>query len=510
MNDDRCLPRHKEDFDLIRRLPLTGDSSPRFFDVEEGGSTSQALTMTQFLRGAADLAARFARHDLTPTCRVALDLSNRTDFLQCLLAIWHIGAIPMLLHGRWTEAMKDEACSNFGCAIRVFRGEGALSVATCPASRVSPRQGLDLDAIALIFFTSGSTGRPSAVPVTFDNLICSMEQFRQELQLDRTRRVAALAPLYHAAGLLTMILPSLFLGASIIHFSSSSQARSDEALARQLAHHGVDTIFLVPTMWERLSRTEAFGEGLLSGFGTALTGGARTSHRLLERWREQGIELIVGYGMTETAPTGTFARVPLWRADPLSIGVAPDTLQLRLVDQDAHGVGRIAMKGENVMCGYLMRDEAADELCLDRSCFDDEGFLISKDLGAWREYRDAHGECTRHLIFLGRCDDRIISGGENISSLAVEAALEEVFPSLQWAVIGLEDDLWGECVTACASRGDQELPTLAELRRLLIERSTLASYMLPRQLHAVTQFPLGSSGKIDRRALRQSFCARHV
>lgn len=506
------LPRNAAGFDLIRRWrEATPATDPLYLDVGECEDAT-AKDREAFLRGAERYARQFAQYELRPSCRIAIDLPNSTDYLQCLVAIWHIKAIPMLLHGRWSDAMKDEACETFGCAIRVS-WENGIQISQCPPSRASQlsHEDVELDAMALIFFTSGSTGSPSAVPVSFENLICSMAQFRQELDLNASRRVAAVAPLYHAAGLLTMTLPSLFLGAPILCVAASP-SRSDEHLAKSLAHHAIDALFLVPTMWERLSRTNTFEAGELAGLRIALTGGARTPHRLLERWRARGVELIVGYGMTETAPTGTFARAKLWRQEPLSIGVAPPTMQLRLVQQDDQGIGRIAMKGDNISRGYLVQDEETGSFRLDRSSFDEDGFLISRDLAAWRTHEDEHGVCTQHLIFLGRCDDRIVSGGENISSLAVEAALEEVFPGHQWAVIGLDDELWGECVTACSARehvhSDISLPSLGELRRLLLDRTPLASYMLPRQLFSIARFPLGSSGKIDRSALKRDLSRR--
>ena len=108
------------------------------------------------------------------------------------------------------------------------------------------------------------------------------------------------------------------------------------------------------------------------------------------------------------------------------------------------------------------------------------------------------------MLVLGRADDVIISGGENIHPLEVEAALEEHPAIAAAAVFPLPDEEWGQIVAAAVvPLAGQPLPELAELREKL--RSSLPAYALPRRLVVTDALPQNAAGKLDRRALAAAY-----
>lgn len=428
--------------------------------------------------------------------RIALVMRNDPLYLIVLIALWSVGCVPVLISTRWLEAQQQDVIHELGCSGVVTLSDAQawssrVCLHRCDGVRVSA--GYTGEAPALVMFTSGSTGQPKAVPLTWCNLESSMQQFYRGLRLDHTLTVAAVAPLYHGAGLLTLTLPLFALGAKVVTFP-----RFDvDLLARAVHEEGVDAVFMVPTMWQRTCASDAFAQGKFDTLRVALTGGARTALPVLQAWRQRGVELVVGYGMTESSPAGTFAHAEHWSLNPLSVGVSDDLLRVKIVNANEDGVGQVALRGLNLMMGYLVYKQWENVFCCDKSCFDDEGYFLSPDVGRME---------NTQLVLLGRMDDVINSGGEKISPDEVEAALEEVMPDVRWCVVGVPDEEWGEVVTAFYV-GPRELDVLV-IRRAL--EGMLPGYKAPRMVLRCEDFPVGATGKVDRRALIPHVHQGHV
>ena len=192
--------------------------------------------------------------------------------------------------------------------------------------------------------------------------------------------------------------------------------------------------------------------------------GAAAPPSLLARAAEAGVRVVTTYGMSETSGGCVYDGVPL---DGVRVSVE---------------AGRVRLGGPVVARGYRLRPD------LTTAAFDGDVFTTS-DLG-----RLDGGLLT----VLGRADDVVVSGGENVAPLAVEAALERHPSVVEAAVTGVPDEEWGSRVVALVVL--RAPLTLAEARDHVA--AVLPRSWAPRGLHEVEALPLLASGKLDRAALR--------
>jgi len=225
---------------------------------------------------------------------------------------------------------------------------------------------------------------------------------------------------------------------------------------------GVTLLSLVPTMLARLLDAGAD----VGRFRRILLGGAPPAPSLLTRARRAGARIVVTYGMTETGGGCVYDGRPL---DGVEVSVGSD--------------GRIRVRGPVLFRGYR-GDPAATHKALR------DGWLATADLGRLT----AEGE----LAVLGRADDVIITGGENVRAGEVAAALAEHPAIDEAAVVGRADPEWGQRVVAFVV-ASSPAPTLDEVRAFI--RTRLSAAHAPGELVVVDRLPRLGSGKVDRLAL---------
>jgi O-succinylbenzoic acid--CoA ligase len=313
---------------------------------------------------------------------------------------------------------------------------------------------------ALVVPTSGSTGVPKGVVLSRSALTASTRASVARLGCRTGERWLLCLPLAHVAGL-QVVLRSRQLGTEPVVHDGFDVAAIDAAVRSGSAQH----VSLVPTQLHRLLE-----DGVdLAGVRTVLLGGARAPDELLARAREAGVRVVVSYGMTETCGGCVYDGVPL------------DGVEVDLV-----GDGRIRVAGPVLMDGYRDRPDLTAPVL-------DDGWFATSDLGR----TDDQGR----LEVLGRADDVIITGGENVGGAAVADAVRTHPAIADAAAVGRDDPEWGQRVVAvCELAVDAVAPTLAELRAHLRER--LPGYALPRELVIVAALPRTGLGKPDGEAIR--------
>lgn len=217
-----------------------------------------------------------------------------------------------------------------------------------------------------------------------------------------------------------------------------------------LAAEDANLCSLVPTQLRRLSDSD------LAHFDTILVGGAPVE----SSDRSRPLPLVTTYGMTETCGGCVYDQEPL------------PGVQIRLRQEV------VELAGPMLMDGYLD----------DPSPFTSDGWLSTSDLGRIEDGK---------LTLIGRADDVIISGGENISAHAVAQVARVALPGLEIEVVGVPDPKWGQIVGAVVVGDPAELtPVLQDA-----VRTGLGPWAVPKRVVAVPQLPLLSNGKIDHQAL---------
>ena len=322
-----------------------------------------------------------------------------------------------------------------------------------------PDEPLEHDDVALVVPTSGSTGEPKGVLLSAGNLRSSALATADRLG-GHGQWLLAIPPT-HVGGL-QVLVRSLLAGTTpvVLPPGPFEAAAFAEATARLTGARRY--VSLVPTQLRRLLADA----GAVRAYDAVLLGGAAAPAALLDRARAAGVRVVTTYGMSETSGGCVYDGVPL------------DGVRVR-VDG-----GRVRLGGPVVARGYRLRPD------LTAAAFDGDVFTTS-DLG-----RLDGGVLT----VLGRADDVLVSGGENVAPLAVEAALESHPSVVEAAVTGVPDDEWGTRVVALVVL--REPLTLGEARDHVA--AVLPRSWAPRALREVDALPLLASGKLDRAALRWS------
>lgn len=308
----------------------------------------------------------------------------------------------------------------------------------------------------LVVVTSGSSGTPKGVELGRDAISASTRGSLRALGCERGERWLTCLPLHHVAGLQTVLRTREVGAEPIVH------DRFDPELIA--ADTQASWISLVPT---QLARLLDVGVDLVR-FRGVLLGGAAPLPGLLERADEAGVTVVTSYGMTETCGGCVYDGVPFER-----------------VELDVRDDGRILIRGPVLMRGYRDDPVRTDQVKRD-------GWFVTNDLGRL----DDQGR----LEVLGRADDVIVTGGENVSAHRVAEALVALDEVADAHVVGLEDAEWGQRIVAVVVPADPSAPpTLARLRRTLSDR--LEKHALPRELHVVRSLERDAMGKVRRDAL---------
>jgi O-succinylbenzoic acid--CoA ligase len=341
---------------------------------------------------------------------------------------------------------------------------------------------LEFDQLQAVVYTSGTTAIPKGVTITVGNQWWSAMGFALQAGLTSDDRWLNVMPLFHVGGL-TILFRSVIHGSTVY-----LQPRFDADAAYTLMdQERITLVSVVPTMLHRLLELPTDAPTSLR---LALLGGAPARRDLLDRARHRGYPVVPTYGMTETCSqivtldfdASSHSGNPVGHPNlPIQVRIVRDRAPLA-VDQ----TGEIWVQGPSVTPGYW-RNPAATQAAFHN------GWLKTGDLG----FLDRNG----YLTVIGRVNDIIIRGGENVYPQEVEERLL-AFPGIDdAAVFGLADEEWGQRVAAAlVCEGSV---SLGELRRFLAAH--LASYKIPSAFFRFCEIPRNPSGKILRnRIVEQS------
>jgi len=440
---------------------------------------------------------------------------NQPAFLETLFAANAIGAIFVPLNFRLTgeeltfiindagvhSLVVDDAlqatvedvrerlcCQNFYSAESTFDNWRPLIEQRESSEELAETAWMQPDDVALIMYTSGTTGLPKGAMLTHGNIMWNNINAHLTFSASRDSVNLVVAPLFHIGGLNVLTLHSFTLGSKLVLM----RAFDPKVVLAAFNDYKVTHMFGAPAMFLFMSQHEDFDNTDFSHVETLVCGAAPPPESLLTLYDQRGVAFCQGYGLTETAPFASFLT-PEWSLKKLgSAGQPPIYSDLRIVGNDnqvlAQGErGEICIKGPNIMKGYWNRPEATAE------AIDQEGWFHSGDVG----YLDEGG----FLFICDRLKDMVISGGENVYPAEVESVLFK-HPSIsEVAVIGLDDEKWGEAVTAVAALKDDSSLSLEELREFAADH--LAKYKIPLRLHIVDELPRNPAGKVLKYVLKE-------
>jgi acyl-CoA synthetase (AMP-forming)/AMP-acid ligase II len=337
----------------------------------------------------------------------------------------------------------------------------------------------------IVLLTSGTTGKPKGVPRT--------PQMRSAVGvwvtiLDRTglhtgSRISVAMPMFHGLGL-GMLMLTVALGGTALtqrHFDA-------EGALAQASLHRADVFTAVPVVLARIldlpQRVRA--RNPLPYLRVVLSSGDRLDPTLGQRFMDAyGDILYNGYGSTEVG-IGALATPADLRAAPETVGKPVAGCPVRIFDKNGRPVGprvtgRVFVGGELASEGYTGGDAKAVV----------DSMTSTGDMG----YLDNAGR----LFIVGREDDMIISGGENVYPRAVENALAEHPDIADNAVVGVPDERFGHRLAAFVVLQPQSEVDAPALREYLKDR--VSRFEQPRDIHVVASIPRNPAGKVVRAEL---------
>jgi long-chain acyl-CoA synthetase len=293
--------------------------------------------------------------------------------------------------------------------------------------------------------------------------------------------------MFHVAGIANL-LACTWVGATQVVLPRFDAAAVLETIERERITHTV----LVPTMLAMLLDAPGSEAADLSSLRHVQYAASPISAELQRRVLERlpGCDVAQFYGMTEAAPTVTHLSPEDHRRGRAlaSVGVPVPGVEVE-VRGPAGEPGELWIRGPNIMLGYWNRPEATAEALVD-------GWYRSGDIVS----EDEHG----YLFLVDRAKDMIVTGGENVYSLEVEAALMRHPAVAEAAVFGVPHDRWGEAVHAIVTTRAETTPeALAEHCRAVI-----AGFKVPRAIELREDpLPKSGAGKVLKTRLREPFWA---
>jgi long-chain acyl-CoA synthetase len=345
---------------------------------------------------------------------------------------------------------------------------------------------------AVVLYTSGTTGEPKGAELTHSNMVHNAllaPRLFGTHQDGHDVHLLAL-PLFHSFGQSVQMNAGFACGATLVLLARFSPA---EALALMQAE-GVTFFAGVPTMYHALLSYEAAGRfdlpAIAAALRVAVSGGAPLPGDVLRRFEQRfDVPIVEGYGLSETSPVATFNRVDRPRR-PGSVGLPVWGVQVKLLGangtQAGQGeAGEIAIRGHNVMKGYLGRPAET------AAVLDSAGWFRTGDIGT----RDADG----YLYIVDRKKDMIIRGGFNVYPRELEEVLLTHPDVSMAAVVGVPHASHGEEIKAFVVPGPGATITEADL--IAWCRQNMAAYKYPRMVEFRDSLPLTATGKILKRDL---------
>jgi fatty-acyl-CoA synthase len=333
----------------------------------------------------------------------------------------------------------------------------------------------DDDALLLVY-TSGTTGKPKGALLTHANCFWTNVGFDVATGISGDDVVLQVLPQFHCGGWNVQALLSWWKGARVVLERAFEAGRCLDLIERKR----VTTTMGVPANYLFMSQSPRFADADLSSLRRAVVGGAPMPLALLETWRERGVEIVQGYGLTEAAPNVLCLPAEDAVRKAGFAGKPYPQVEVGLSDK-----GELLVRGPNVFAGYWRNPEATAETVVD-------GWLHTGDLAE----RDAEG----YYRISGRLKDMYISGGENVYPAEIEDVLLSLDGVGDAAVLGVPDERWGEIGVAFVVLE----PGVSLSTEEVLEwcRGRLARFKVPGSVRFLDELPRSGMNKVLKDELR--------
>ncbi len=468
------------------------------------------LSFAQLHEQSSRLACGLAALGVATGERVAICLHNRVEFVVAFAAVVKAGAIAVTLNPRLATRELEHIFAD--CRPRaVFFENGTRAAVACAGVESAltinvdettyvellstvgelPEVPVDFDDCQ-ITYTSGTTGKPKGAVITQSNYITSNAWLNaSQWGMTREDRVLVTTPLAHRTAF-SRLMNTFLIGSSIVIMTRFDAKEA----ARLIEEEHITLLGMVPTVGRMLMPEIEQNPARFANLRLAVVTGEAFPVELKQRMQEllPNLKLYSFFASTEAS-----AMTLLGPEEQISKGASTGRMnpgvEVKLVNEEdvsvAVGeVGEILVRS-GVPGRYLTMREYFNNPAATADAFQD-GWFRTGDLGRL----DSDG----YLYIVDRKKDMVLSGGYNIYSKEVEAAIAQIAGVEDVAVVGVPDPIFGESVAAFI----QLKPGAQLASAQVIEhcRTQLASYKKPKHVHFLEELPRNSSGKVLKFELR--------
>jgi acyl-CoA synthetase (AMP-forming)/AMP-acid ligase II len=467
------------------------------------------LTFSEIHLRTNRLAHALADHGVNEGDSVGIMIRNHRGFIDATVACSKLGAHVLYLNTAFAGPQLTEVCEREKpkALIYDFEFSELMSDAAFRRKRIIAwhdgddeledptleqliSEGDPADVVApsergrVVILTSGTTGTPKGASRKQPESLDPAAALLSKIPLHARERTMIAAPLFHSWGFAHMVL-GLGLSSTLV----LRRKFDPEATLSLLAQHRCEALAVVPVMLQRILELpeETIKRYDLEALRVvALSGSALPGDLAIKAMDAMGDVLYNLYGSTEVA-WATIATPADLRAAPGTAGRPPRGTVLKLLDEQGREVpngqtGRIFVANDMVFEGYT---GGGNKEMVD-------GLMSSGDVG--------HLDSEGRLFVDGRDDDMIVSGGENVFPGEIEDLLAEHPTVADAAVVGVEDDRFGQRLKAFVVVRDGHSADEDDLKRHV--RAHLARYKVPREIVFVDELPRNATGKVVKRDLR--------
>jgi len=347
-------------------------------------------------------------------------------------------------------------------------------------------------------YTSGTDGEPKGVLYTHRSMFLHTLAVNQAdvFGLTESDVVMPLVPMYHAMGW-GLPYASMFVGADIVLADANH-----ERIVDCIAETGVTVAAGVPTVWTKLLPEFRKRKQDISSLHRLIVGGEPIPSSLIEAYeKELGVEVRHAWGMTEMSPTGTFCTLrkahqnlpdaEKWKIKAMQGRPIPG-VQMRLVNEnetelpwDGKTIGEIQVRSPWTASSYYKNEPKSEHFTADR-------WLRTGDLATINP--------EGYMQIVDRAKALIRSGGESISTVALENVLLKHPHVLEAAIIGLPDKKWGERPFAVVVLSSKTNENISEILKHHLA-SEFPKFWIPDRFIVVDEIPKTGVGKTDKHAI---------
>jgi malonyl-CoA/methylmalonyl-CoA synthetase len=466
----------------------------------------------ELAQASARIANALVRAGCVPGDRVAVQADKHWQVLALYLACLRAGLVYLPLNAAYQKReleyfFKDAeprviACRREGVGMIETIANGALVLSVDARGgelwdRARDEAGAFAtvtskpDDLAAILYTSGTTGRSKGASLTHRNLASNALALVEAWAFTHGDVLLHALPIYHVHGLFVAVHCALLSGARMLWLPRFDAEEIVGLLPQASVMMGV------PTFYTRLLASPSLSRDAARNMRVFVSGSAPLLPETFAAFRERtGHAILERYGMTET---GMITSNPLdgVRA-PGTVGRPLPGVNVRVVNDagdacEAGAIGSVQVRGPNVFAGYWrMPDRTRDEFTAD-------GWFRTGDVGEWVP----DGRAAGYLRLVGRAKDLIITGGLNVYPKEIEERIDALPGVVESAVIGVPDPDFGEAVTAVVVPKPGCLVDEAQVIAAL--RGEIASFKVPKRVHAIDELPRNAMGKVQKNLLRERF-----